>query len=291
MILITGATGNLGNATIDFLLAKGARLGTIAALVRERKKAVDLLLKGIIVRIGDYDNYASLVDAFKGIHKLLLVSGTDLENRGKQHANVLMAAKQAGVKHVLYTSYERKNETENSPVAFLAHTHSYTEKVIKESGIPYTIFRNNIYTDTLPFYLGEKVPETSVVFPAGETPAAFTLRSDMAEAMANVLMSEGHENKEYFLSNTENVSLREIADALSDLAGKTIIYNSPDTHTYIKAMVEMGVPRKHAALFADIAEGIKQGEFYSEKTDLENLLQRKPSSVKEFLKQVYFSKN
>jgi NAD(P)H dehydrogenase (quinone) len=212
MILITGATGNFGKATIDFLLEKGARLGSIAALVRDRKKAVDLLSKGIIVMIGDYDNYASLVYAFKGVHKLLLVSGTDLENRGKQHENVIKAAKEAGVKHILYTSYERKNETENSPVAFLAHTHSYTEKVIKESGIPYTIFRNNVYTDMLPFYLGEKVSETGVVFPAGETPVAFTLRSDMAEATANVLMSEGHENKEYFLSNTENVFLPQIAE-------------------------------------------------------------------------------
>ena len=291
MILITGATGNLGKATIDFLLAKGARPGTISALVRERRRAVDLLSKGIIAMIGDYDNYASLVYAFKGVHKLLLVSGTDLENRGKQHENVIKAANEAGVQHLLYTSYERKNETENSPVAFLAHTHGYTEKVIKQSGIPYTIFRNNVYTDTLPFYIGEKVPETSLVFPAGETPAAFTLRRDMAEATANVLMSDGHENKEYFLSNTENVSLRQIADALSDLSGKTIIYNSPGTQTYIKAMAEAGVPREHAALFAGIAEGIKQGEFYSEKTDLEYLLQRKPSSVKEFLKQAYFSKN
>jgi NAD(P)H dehydrogenase (quinone) len=109
--------------------------------------------------------------------------------------------------------------------------------------------------------------------------------------MANVLMSEGHENKEYILSNTENVSLRQIADTLSNISGKTIIYNSADIQTYIKAMSDAGVPKQHAALFAAIAEGIKQGEFYSEKTDLKNLLQRKPSSVKEFLKQVYFSKN
>ena len=122
MILITGATGNFGNVTIDFLLEKGARLGTIAALVSHRKKAADLLLKGIIVRIGDYDNYASLLEAFKGVHKLLLVSGTDLENRGKQHENATKAAKEAGVKYILYTSYERKNETEYSPVAFLTRT-------------------------------------------------------------------------------------------------------------------------------------------------------------------------
>ena len=291
MILVTGATGHLGKATIDFLLGKGARLGSIAALVRDRKKAVDLLSKGIIVMIGDYDNYASLVYAFKGVHKLLLVSGTDLENRGKQHENAINAAKEAGVKHILYTSYERKNETKNSPVAFLVQAHSYTERVIRESGIPFTIFRNNVYTDLLPVYLGEEISEKGIVFPAGEKPAAFTLRSDIAEATANVLMSEGHENKEYFFSNTENVSLRQIADALSDLSGKTITYNSPGTQTYIEAMTEAGVPGEYAGLFAGIAEGIKQGEFYSEKTDLENLLQRKPSSVIEFLKQVYFFKN
>jgi NAD(P)H dehydrogenase (quinone) len=229
MILITGATGNLGKATIDFLLEKGARLGSIAALVRDRKKALDLLSKGIIVMIGDYDNYASLVYAFKGVHKLLLVAGTGLENRGKQHENVIKAAKEAGVKHIFYTSYERKKETKNSPVAFLVQTHSYTEKVIKESGIPYTIFHNNVYTDQLPVYLDEEVSETGVIFPAGETPAAFSLGSDIAEAIANVLMSEGHENKEYFVSNTDNFFLRQIEDALSDLSGKTITYSSPGT--------------------------------------------------------------
>jgi len=206
MILITGATGKFGKAVIDFLLDKGAPLGRIAALVRDRKKAVDLLSKGIIVRIGDYDNYASLVDAFERVDKLLLLSGTDLENRGKQHENAIKAAKEAGVKHILYTSYERKNGTENSPAAFLVQTHNYTGKVIKESGIPYTILRNNVYTDMLPFYLDETVSGADVVFPAGQTPVAFTLYSDMAEVTANVLMSEGHENKEYFFSNTENVS-------------------------------------------------------------------------------------
>ena len=207
MILITGATGKFGKAVIDFLLDKGAPLGRIAALVRDRKKAVDLLSKGIIVRIGDYDNnYASLVDAFQRVDKLLLLSGTDLENRGKQHENAIKAAKEAGVKHILYTSYERKNGTENSPAAFLVQTHNYTGKVIKESGIPYTILRNNVYTDMLPFYLDETVSGADVVFPAGQTPVAFTLYSDMAEVTANVLMSEGHENKEYFFSNTENVS-------------------------------------------------------------------------------------
>jgi len=206
MILITGATGNIGNAIIDFLLEKGARLGTIAAMVNHRKKAANLLLKGIIVRIGDYNNCAPLVDAFYRVDKLLLVSGADLENRVNKTQNTIKAAQQAGVKHIFYTRFDHKDETENMPLELVARTRKYTEKVIRESGIPYTIFRNTVYSNTLPFYLPEKVAETSVVFPGTDTTAAYTLRSYMAEATANLLMSEGHTNKEYHLSHTESRS-------------------------------------------------------------------------------------
>jgi NAD(P)H dehydrogenase (quinone) len=206
MILITGATGKFGNATIDCLLEKGTRLGTIAALVREKKKGMDLLSKGIILRIGDFDKYASLVDAFYGVDKLLLVSGTDPEKRGKQHENAIRAAKEAGVEHIFYIRYERNYEIDNSSFAFLVRTQDYTENIIKESGIPYTIFRNNVYTGTQPFYLGKNVSETDVVFPAAEALAAITPYREMAEATANLLVSDGYENKEFDLLHTENIS-------------------------------------------------------------------------------------
>lgn len=104
MILITGATGNYGKATIDFLLKKGIQANSISALVRNEAKAEDLKAKGINLRIGDYDNYASLVKAFKGVDKLLLVSGSDVADRTKQHENAVNAAKEAGVRHIFYTS-------------------------------------------------------------------------------------------------------------------------------------------------------------------------------------------
>ncbi|WP_278035741.1 NmrA family NAD(P)-binding protein [Flavobacterium nitratireducens] len=163
-ILVTGATGNFGKATIDFLLNKGIAPANISALVRNESKAVDLAAKGIQLRIGDYDNYESLVAAFQGIEKLVLVSGTDLANRSSQQLNAVKAAKEAGVKHILYTSFERKNETETSPIAFLAQSHIDTDNAIKASGINYTIFRNNLYLDVVPMFLGEKVLEQGIFF-------------------------------------------------------------------------------------------------------------------------------
>mgnify|MGYP003452229046 FL=1 len=87
-ILVTGATGNFGKKTIELLLEKGIAATNISALVRDDVKATDLKDKGITIKTGDYDNYESLLAAFQGIDKLLLVSGTDLENRSKQQLNV-----------------------------------------------------------------------------------------------------------------------------------------------------------------------------------------------------------
>jgi NAD(P)H dehydrogenase (quinone) len=290
MILVTGATGNYGKSTIDFLLKKGISSDSISALVRDEAKAEDLKAKGINLRIGDYDNYASLIEAFKGVDKLLLVSSSDVVKRGQQHENAVKAAKEAGVKHILYTSFERKNDTETSPIYFLGKSHIETEKLIKESGLNYTIFRNNLYLDALPMFFGEQVLTTGIFLPAGDAKSAFALRNDMTEATANVLTSQGHENKVYSINNTENVSLQEIAQDLGEIVGKQINYVSPPQDIYVETLTAAGVPAEYVAMFAGFAEAIKQGEFSAEKTDLENLLGRKPTTAKAFLKEVYASK-
>ena len=287
MILVTGATGFYGKSTIDFLLQKGINPSNIVALVRDEAKAEDLNAKGITLKIGDYDNYGSLVAAFKGIDKLLLISGSDIMNRSAQHENAVKAAEEAGVKHILYTSFERKNETENSPINFVANSHIATEQLIKASGMAYTIFRNNLYLDILPMFFGEHVLETGVFLPTGETKSAFATRQDMAEATANVLVGSGHENMEYFFSNSENVSVAEITNSLSEIVGKEVNYINPTTELYIETLTKAGVPNEYIGMFAGFSEAIKQGEFTTTKTDLEHLLGRKPITAKEFLQQVY----
>jgi len=291
MILITGATGHFGKATIDFLLAKGVLASNISALVRDEAKADDLKQKGIKLKIGNYNDYASLVDAFKGVDKLLLISGNEIANRSELQANAVNAAKQAGVKHIFYTSFERDNETEASPNAKLAKGHLDTEKCIKASGMTYTFFRNNLYMDAVPMFLGEQVLETGVFYPADEGKTAFALRNDMAEAAANVLISDGDENKEYWFSGTKKVSFREIADLLSQITGKKVEYINPSTTIYTDTLVKAGVPLEFVEMFVGLAESIKQGEFDSVKSDLATILGRKPISIKEFLTEVYAAKN
>lgn len=289
MILVTGATGNYGKTTIDFLLKKGISPNSIAALVRDEAKAEDLKEKGISLKNGDYNNYESLLEAFKGVDKLLLISSSDVAHRGQQHENAVKAAIEAGVNHIIYTSFERKNDTETSPIAMLAKSHIDTENQIKASGMTYTLLRNNLYLDALPMFFGEQIATTGIFLPAGDTKSAFASRNDMAEATANILTNSGHEDKEYSLSNTKNISIQEIAQDLSEIIGTKINYVSPSQDIYIETLKGAGVPAEYMGMFAGFAEAIKQGEFSSDKTDLENLLGRKPTTAKAFFTEVYSS--
>lgn len=290
-ILVTGATGHFGKAAIEFLLKKGTPASSIAALVRDEAKAENLKTLGIELRKGDYVDYASLVKAFTGVDKLLLVSSNDIENRRVQQANAVKAATEAGVKHILYTSFVRTDESDASPIAFVAQSHIHTEKLIHESGIPYTIFLNNLYMDFVPVFIGEKVLESGVYWPAGNIPGAYALREEMAEAVANVLTGSGYENKTYNISNTSAWTFQQVADTISKASGKTIGYISPSQEEYKTVLTQAGVPAHLIAMFAGFAEAIRLGEFDSAAgTDLEKLLGRKPTSLESYLNSVYSKK-
>jgi NAD(P)H dehydrogenase (quinone) len=287
MILVTGASGHFGSAAIQALLNKGVNGNHIKALVRSAEKGEALHAKGVQLAIGDYNDYNSLLAAMQGVDKVLFVSSSDLAKRTEQQLAVVQAAKEAGVKHIVYTGFERKNETETSPMAFVAKSHIDTESAIKASGLNFTILRNALYADTIPMFLGEKVLEQGVFFPTGNGKAAFATREDMAEGAAVVLTTEGHENKEYKFSNSENYTFDEVAGYLSEIAGKTIPNVNPTAEVYHSALKGAGVPDLYIGMFAGFAEAIKQNEFYAEQTDLEKLLGRKPVSLKKYLTSVY----
>lgn len=288
MILVTGATGHFGKATIHSLLAKGTAPGQLKALVRNEASAGELKEKGISIVQGDYDDYGSLVNAFRGVDKLLFVSGNDIHKRFTQHQHVVNAAKEAGVKHIVYTSFQRKNETESSPLWVVAASHLQTETWLKESGIAYTILKNNLYMDFLPGFIGEKVLETGTVYvPAGNGKISPVLRAEMAEAAANILAGTGHEGKSYDIVNTEALSYQEIAGIISEISGKQISYISPDPADYAKTLASFHLPEEVIGIFTGFAVAQAQGELDIVGTDIKDILGREPLSVKAFLQTVY----
>lgn len=282
MILVTGATGHLGQAVIEQLLTKIPASG-IAALVRNPAKAESLKAKGISIREGDYHNKAALVAAMQGVDKLLFISSSDFNDRPGQQRNVVDAAKEAGVKHIFYTSVSMKNAG-NSAIGWLMADHFATEDYIKASGLTYTFLQNGLYMEVLPMFLGEKVFETGVFFAAGEGKTALVSRLDLAEVAANLLTGSGHENKAYSLAGSHAYSFADVANYLSAQSGKTVAYTDAPADVFENVLKGAGLPDHVVVMSTGFAAAMKNGDFDNAGSTLEQLLGRAPRSLSEFLK-------
>ncbi|MGA0555753.1 SDR family oxidoreductase [Larkinella sp. VNQ87] len=284
MILVTGATGGLGHQTIDSLLTT-IPAAEIAALVRDTSKATGLVERGVNVRQGDYFDYSSLVQAFRGIDKVLLVSAVAFTDRVRQHRNVIDAAKEAGVKHLFYTGIQRST---NFVLQEVTESDLATEAYLKASGLFYTILRNGYYFEGLGYLIGSEVPDTAIRFPAGEGRIAFIKRTELAIVTAALLTSEGHDNQEYTLTGSEAYSFHDIARELSALAGRPIAYKSSELAPYIAQKVAAGFPEGVANFLAQWGAAAKHGMLAGTHDTVERLLGRRPTSLREYLKTTYF---
>ncbi len=291
MILVTGATGSFGSKAIAHLLNKGVAAKDIAALVRSEENSKSLKEQGVNVRKGEYSDVDSMVKAFEGVDKLLLVSSSDrgaIENRTQHHINAITAAKEANVKHVIYTSFVRKDGHANSAIAGFQNSHLESENFLKESGLTYTILQNGIYQEMILAFVGEKVTETgTILFPAKDGKASWVLREELAEAAANVLITEGHENKTYNLTNNTAVGFKQIATYISEALSKEVSYNSPDVEEFKAILEKSGVPEMYIGMFIMWGTGVAEGMMDLEDSTLESFLGRKPTTTKQFIDKIY----
>jgi NAD(P)H dehydrogenase (quinone) len=255
--------------------------------VRSKEKGAELALLGVNISIGDYEDFDSLVSAFQGVEKLLMVSATDLTKRAAQHATVIKAAKVANVKHVIYTSGGRTIETPESLLWVFMKAHIETEKLLAASGLKYTILNNGLYLDTIPLFIGDVLQSGVIYLPAGNGKMAWALRSEMAEAAAEVLVTEGHENKRYVLTNTEAYGYQDVADQISEITGIPVSYVSPTKVEFVDTLAQSGIsiPEEYVSIILAQANG--EGNFVSD--DLEKFLGRKPTTLKEYLSAIYKS--
>ncbi|HJV77787.1 MAG TPA: SDR family oxidoreductase [Paludibacter sp.] len=272
---VTGATGQLGRLVVEKLKQK-VTAGNIVALVRTPEKAADL---GVEARAFDYTKPESLTASLKGIDKLLLISGNELGQRLPQHKAVIEAAKQAGIKQIVYTSILH---ADSSPLG-LAQEHLGTEVAIKESGLTYTILRNGWYTENYTGSAKGAVGAGAFIGNAGDGKIASAARVDYAEAAAIVLAGEGHENKTYELAGDEAYTLTELAAEISHQTGKIIPYNNLTETQYADILKSFGLPAGLAEMLADSDTGASKGGLFDDSHVLSKLIGRPTTSLEKVL--------
>jgi len=283
-LLVTGASGHLGRRVIHHLLQTlKVPAARIIATTRKPETLADLAALGVVVRQADFDDSASLVQAFEGAQRLLLVSTDALDRPGRrleQHQAAVAAAVKAGVKHVVYTSMPKPEP--GSPIPF-APDHYGTEQALAASALTWTVLRNCWYMENLQMNLPQVLASGHWYTAAGEGKIAHISRDDCAHAAALALASAATDKVTYNLTGAAAYSTAEIAALASDVFSKPITVVPVSPEALAQGMAAAGVPPIFVPLLVAFDVNTAAGNVSAVSGDFYKLTGQAPLSLREFL--------
>lgn len=273
-IAISAATGHFGQLAIHDLL-KNVDASDIIAIVRNAEKGRQVLPADITIRQADYTDEAALREALTGVDRLLFISsipGGEI-SRQQQHANVITAAKQAGVNFIAYTSFAHA-DTAQSP---LSQDHIATEKMLKASGLRYSFLRNAWYLENEMTYLQAGAQGQDAVYAAGQGKISFALEREYAEGAARV-MTFAEPKAVYEFGGTPR-TYADLASAVSEVTGKSFTFKRVSNADYRQAMLDSGMAATWVDVFVSMQDMMRAGELDVVSSDLPDVLGRPLASL------------
>lgn len=283
MIIVTGATGQLGSKIVEQLLERipADRLGVS---VRDPARAHDLASRGVRVRHGDFGNPDGLDGAFEGATQVLLVSANSVgPDAVAQHRHAIDAAIRAGARRVLYTSHQAANTASLFPPMV---DHAAAEDYLSRAGAPFTALHNGFYASTVPMLVAQALDTGEIIAPA-DGPVSWTTHADLAEAAAIVLADEGRfDGRTPPLTATVATDLNGIADILGELTGRTIRRTVVGDDAFAAGLTGNGMPAAQAQMLVGMFLASRRSEFAAVDPALGDLLERDPESVRSVLEPI-----
>jgi len=276
MIAITGASGQLGQLVVEELL-KTVAADQLVAIVRNPSKIKAFSERGVQVRAASYEDKTALVQALRGVEKLLLISSSEVGQRAVQHHNVIEAAKEAGVKLIAYTSLLH---ADSSPLG-LADEHIATEEMLKQSGIPFVLLRNGWYTENYLASVPPALQHGAFIGSTGEGKIASATRADYAAAAAKVMTLDNQAGKVYELAGDHGWTLSELTAELTKQSGTTVVYQNLPEADFKAALLGAGLPEGLAAMLANSDAGASKGGLFEDSRQLSQLIGRPTTSLAE----------
>lgn len=235
-VLITGATGNVGLAVIEFLTREYNQLSIFAAVRNPAFDAEMLRRFNVSIVAFDFERTDTFSDAFAGIDVLFLLRPPQLSDVGWIFKPLIEAAK-ASVKHIVFLSVQGVEKSTLIP-------HHKIESLIVASGISFTFLRPAYFMQNFTTTLKQDLVEKDRIYlPAGKTKFTVVDVNDIGRVAAKVLTNPFvHKNKVYELTNHDVLSFKEMADLFSKGLGRPIQYLSPNLITFYLAKRREGMP-------------------------------------------------
>ena len=282
-ILVTGASGHLGRRVVELLLARSSGMRVIAA-TRKPDGLSALAALGAEVRRADFDDQASLASAFQGVERVLLVSTDSVDEPGKrvrQHAAAVRAVANAGVQHVAYTSIVNPV---NSKI-LLSKDHAQTEAELSKSGVPFTVLRNNMYSEYQFAPLQRALASGKLIDAKASGKVGFVTRDDCARIAAAVLAEPPSGNQVLDVTGPETLSSAELVQIASELSGRKLEHQPIPLAALIEGMVQHGLPRPVAEIYASFDAGTAAGDLDVKSDHVERFTGQRPVAMRDFLRE------
>jgi NAD(P)H dehydrogenase (quinone) len=282
MIVVTGATGELGHAIVVSLLK---RIGPsrVGVSVRNPGKAGDLAALGVRVRQGDFDDSEGLVQAFEGAEQVLLVSSNARSYGGDtiaQHRAAIDAARAVGARRIVYTSHMAASRTSAFPPML---DHAETEAMLAAAGTAWTSLRNGFYASSGVALIGAAL-DTGVIEAPPDGKVSWTAHADLAEAAAIVLTDEGRfDGPTPPLTSSAALDLSGIAATASKLLGRTVERKVISDDTFREGLIGRGLPPTAVEIATGLYRASRAGEFATVDPTLAILLGRPPITMRDVL--------
>lgn len=282
-ILVSGASGGLGQRVVERLLERspGSR---IIAVTRKPDGLNELAARGVDVRRGDFDDPESLRSAFAGAESALIISTDSLDKPGHrvtQHQTAFRLLAEAGAQHVVYTSIPNP---QNSRI-LLSKDHADSEAALAGTGVRFTVLRDNIYHHMLLDAAKRAVQGGKLVDARGDGRVAYVSREDVARVAAAVLLDPPPGNQVLDVTGPESLSGPDIAKLISEISGRTVEHQSIPLPALIDGMVQHGLPRPLAEVFASFDAGFAAGELATVSDTVQRLTGKAPQSLGDFLRE------
>lgn len=278
MILITGATGRIGGATLKQLTSRGV---PVRVLLRNPEKAAAVASPGVETVIGDLAQPRSLETALEGVTSALLVSPLD-PRQVELQGNFIDAAKGTGRVHVVKIS--GLGTALDSPVRS-GRWHAQTEKHLEDSGLPFTHIRP-------PFFMQNILRFAPTIRVSGEFVGALNQGKvamidvdDIAAVAATVLTASGHTGKAYTLTGPEALSYQDVAEKLSQRLGRPITYKNIPLEAMRERLLASGMPEWHVDVQVDFTTALGAGHASTVTDTVEAVTGTPPRTVEQFIRE------
>ncbi|MBO1751349.1 SDR family oxidoreductase [Actinotalea sp. BY-33] len=271
-LAVTGATGKVGGLVARAVAAAGVpqRL-----LVRDPRRAPDL--PGAEVRQVAYGQDA--MHALEGVEVLFMVSGAESADRVAEHRAFIDDAAEAGVDHVVYTSFLGASPTSTF---LLGRDHAATEEHLRRAGLRHTLLRDNLYLDVLPEFVG---PDGALRGPAGDGRLGAVARADVARVATTVLLDpRRHAGRTYDLTGPEALSLDEVAATITEVTGREVRYVPETLAEAYASRSSYGAPDWQVDAWVSTYTAIAAGEMAAVTDHVERVTGQPPLSLRALLR-------